>query len=119
MLCSRFSSALRDASAMEWTTALEEFSQWLRAGNRTEGTIKTQCWWIRNLQGTHPRRSPVTITAGDVASWLASHDWAPVTRKSALASVRRFFYWMHLRGHRADDPTRSLLSIKTPRLKAR
>lgn len=105
--------------AQPWTEALKHFSYWLAAAGRRPGTIRTRTWWIANLAKNTPGATPTTITTTQISTWLANPDWCPATRKSALASIRRFYHWLTSTDQRPDDPTKALLSIKVPRRRAR
>lgn len=100
-------------------TRITDFLDWLRAGGQTPGTVNTRRWWITRAAGDLSPTTPETVTATQLTGWLANASWGPSTRKSALASLRRFFRWMRLAGHREDDPTALMLSITVPRHRAR
>ncbi|WP_160119501.1 tyrosine-type recombinase/integrase [Kocuria rhizophila] len=102
-----------------WSTALTGFSTWMRAASRSESTIALRVYWIRRLAQSTAADSPATITEEQITDWLAQGCWKPATRKSALASVRRFFTWMALYHHRASNPTACLLNVPAPCYRAR
>lgn len=102
-----------------WTPALEGFTTWMRAASRAESTIALRTYWITRLAEAYPASTPATITEEQIAIWLATGNWKPVTRKSALTSISRFFTWMDLYHHREHNPTTRLQSIPTPTYRAR
>lgn len=104
---------------MTWTTYINLFSEWLRAGARAESTINSRRRWVQHLARAQPDSDPLTITGEEILAWLSWPDWAPATRKSAQVSIRRFFTFMTTNGYRADDPTTALLSIRIPKYTAR
>ncbi|MCP3425844.1 tyrosine-type recombinase/integrase [Rothia sp. AR01] len=104
---------------MSWSTATTRFAHWLEAAGRTRGTITTRLWWINHLRQSLNDQPPTSIRPEQISAWLANPDWSPSTRKSALASARRFFHWMRVADARPDDPTEHLLNVTVPRRRAR
>lgn len=102
-----------------WMPHITGFLDWLRAGGQTPGTVQTRSWWITRAARDLSPTPPETVTAAELTAWLANPSWGPSTRKSALATLRRFFRWMLLAGRREDDPTTLMLSITVPRHRAR
>ena len=102
-----------------WSDALTGFSTWMRAASRSESTITLRLYWIRRLAESTGAESPTTITEQEITTWLAQGCWKPATRKSALASIRRFFTWMALYDHRPTNPTACLLNVPAPCYRAR
>lgn len=102
-----------------WSDALTGFSNWMRAASRSESTITLRLYWIRRLAESTGAESPTTITEEQITTWLAQGCWKPATRKSALASIRRFFTWMDLYNHRPTNPTACLLNVPAPCYRAR
>lgn len=106
-------------SPLTWNAALTGFSTWMRAASRSESTITLRVYWIRRLAESTGAESPATITEQQITAWLAQGCWKPATRKSALASIRRFFTWMDLYNHRPTNPTACLLNVSAPCYRAR
>ncbi|QRZ61821.1 tyrosine-type recombinase/integrase [Rothia sp. ZJ932] len=102
-----------------WEIQISLFTRWLQAAGRTESTIKTRLYWLNVLQHSYPNHDWETLTHEELSIWLSNPNWQPATRKAALASVRRFYHYLEITGSRLDNPTKLLLSIKTPRYKAR
>lgn len=94
---------------------MQQFSTWLRAAGRSPGTVQLRAWWISKLAQDCAPAEPGTITPEEILAWGARHDWAPNTRRSARAAVKRFFWWARATGLRADDPSDLLLSVQVPR----
>lgn len=55
---------------------------------------------------------PAAVTDDDLIAWLAREDWAPNTRRCALASLRVFFGWLHATGRRDDNPAATLPNVR-------
>ncbi|WP_162627116.1 tyrosine-type recombinase/integrase [Kocuria sp. BT304] len=91
----------------------------MRAASRSESTITLRLYWLRRLAESTGAASPTTITEQQITAWMAQGCWKPATRKSALASIRRFFTWMALYNHRTTNPTVCLLSVPAPCYRAR
>lgn len=104
---------------LTWSVALTGFSTWMRAASRSESTIALRVYWIRRLAESTGAEFPATITEQQITTWLAQGSWKPATRKSALASLRRFFTWMDLYKHRPANPTTCLLNVTSPCYRAR
>lgn len=104
---------------LTWAPHLTNFNNWLLAAGRQPSTITTRNRWLTLLAKTYPQHTPLTITHQDISSWLANPNWKPASKKSALASTRRFFHYLEITGTRPDNPTKLFLSVKVPRGKAR
>lgn len=102
-----------------WTELIPLFNTWLTAAARTPSTIDTRNRWLTLLAKTYPQETPLTLTETHIQNWIATPHWKPASRKSALASVRRFYHYLEITGIREDNPTKLLLSVKVPRGKAR
>ncbi|ROZ62082.1 hypothetical protein EDL96_11520 [Kocuria soli] len=108
-------STQSDRIPPSWRQAVEQFSTWLTAAGRSQGTVNLRVWWITKLAVDCAPAAPSTITSEEILSWGARHDWSPNTRRSARAALKRFFYWARVTGIRADDPSELLLSVQVPR----
>lgn len=102
-----------------WQTPVSQFNNWLLAAGRQPSTIQTRTRWINSLIRTYPDKTPFTISTEEIQTWLANPDWKPASRKGALASVRRFFHYLEITEQRTKNPTKTLLSVKTPRYQSR
>lgn len=100
--------------AAEWNDALADFSVWLKAGGLAPGTIQLRCWWIAHLAHYSAPAGPWDISPQQILQWASAHDWQPNTRRSARAAVRRFYQWARLLGHRMDNPSEPMLSVRLP-----
>lgn len=101
-----------------WADALTGFAQWLQAAGRTERTIETRLRWLSTLAQA-VSSTPTEVSSSEITCWLANPQWKPNSRRSALASARRFFHYLKVTGRRPDNPTEILLPIRVPRAKAR
>lgn len=60
--------------------------------------------------------APELVDHGQVTEWLAGHDrWTPSTRATYHASLRAWFRWLVLHGHRVDNPMDLLAKPRRPR----
>lgn len=102
------------------TELLASFETWLLASDRGDGTIALRMRYARDLA----RNVDITTCTIDDLERIMARRRAlePETRKSQLATWRVLFGWAHKRGHRGDDPTAEIPSIripvKTPRVAA-
>lgn len=101
-------------SAHEWTTAIDEFTTWLRAGGQSPGTLRLRRWGLNKLAEETSPHTPWELATEDLQRWISNPAWSPNTRKSARATIRRFYQWAQATQRRADDPAALLLSIRIP-----
>lgn len=106
-------------NATSWAPTIQAFMQWLLAAGRQPSTVYTRTRWLSLLSQAYPQATPATITTGQLQEWLSNPRWKPATKKNALGTVRRFFYYLEITGTRPENPARLLLSVKVPRGKAR
>lgn len=107
------------ATEIAWINSTERWARWLAAGGRSPGTIRLRMHYLGVLAGRYRARLPETLTTDDLTDVLCTPTWSPEARKSARASFRSYFGWMHDTGRREDDPTVALQSIPVPRGKPR
>lgn len=92
---------------------LDEFERWLLASDRLDSTIALRMRHVRDLAAQHPDLMAVTQT--DLTDTMAARRrLSPETRKSQLSSWRLFYGWAHKSGHRQDNPTVDIRSIRIP-----
>ncbi|WP_272879221.1 tyrosine-type recombinase/integrase [Rothia nasimurium] len=106
-------------NATSWAPTIQAFTQWLLAAGRQPSTVYTRTRWLSLLSQAYPQATPATITTVQLQEWLSNPRWKPATKKNALGTVRRFFYYLEITGTRPENPARLLLSVKVPRGKAR
>lgn len=91
---------------------LAAFHTWLLASDRGDGTIALRMRYARDLAS---QVDLTTATIDDLEQIMARRRFLePETRKSQLATWRILFGWAHKRGHRTDDPTAEIPSIRVP-----
>lgn len=98
-----------------WTFYIAAYTTWLQAAGRRPRTIETRVYWVRRLAQDHPNQVPESLTATQLAAWLAKPTWSPVTKKSALVSVRGLYRYLKTTGVITQAPTDQLLSVAVPR----
>lgn len=84
-------------------TLLEEWGLWMRAVGRSEATVGTRTRAIRALAVHRQLDDPATVTASDLAAWLADCR-TPWTRCTYWGSAHAWCGWLIGEGVRADDP---------------
>lgn len=95
-------------------TQIQRFSEYLRAGGRSESTIKLRRSHL--VAAAKHLKSPLEkATAIDLISYLSGQEWKASTRRSHRASITLFFAWLHDNGHRADNPAARIPSVMQPR----
>lgn len=101
-------------ASKQWSRDIDDFSTWLRAAGQAEGTIRLRRWGLLKLAEHAAPAGPRDITADVLHSWVANPSWSPNSRKSARATIRRFFQWENATQRRPDDPAALLLGVKIP-----
>jgi integrase len=91
---------------------LDGWVQWMQAAGRRDLTIYARRSQVRNMIAGGV--DPLTCTEADILEYLAGKDWKPATRATVRAGAKSFFQWMKSAGHREDDPSRNLPSIRVP-----
>lgn len=71
---------------------IDDFVSALRARGLRRETIKTRRHYVERALETLGRR-PETWTRKGLEDYLAGHNWAPATRRSAHASIKSFLVW--------------------------
>lgn len=98
---------------MTISDTLKQWSDFMRAGNLSGGTVK--------LRISHIRRCLLdldievqNVTEDDLIGWLSGHEWSASTRRSARSSLRSFWSWAARRGL-CDDVAADLPRTAVPR----
>jgi integrase len=97
----------------EWAELIDDFLTWLSAGGRSPGTAHLRRLWLMRYARVAPA-SPADTTTEHLAAFLSSSDWAPETRRSAVASLRNLFRWAVRAGRLKSDPTLLLATVRAP-----
>jgi integrase len=95
-----------------WPQLIDDYSTHLRACGRSPETVRTRLSYLRRWAAHCPAADEAAPLMAE--QWLASHDWAPETLKSARGTLVGFYAW------REDATGRSygmhrLGSVKVPR----
>lgn len=94
-----------------WATLLVAFDIYLRAANRSSGTIRLYDYRISDLALQVPRPSDVTA---DLLLERLARATAAETKKSIRTAYRAFFSWAKQTGGLAGDPSANLPPITVP-----
>jgi integrase len=97
-----------------WGEEIEQHLQWMRAGAVSDGTARCRRYYLERLAAVHGDCSPWDLTTDDLARFVGQPGWGAETRKSARASLRRFYGWAHLTRRITDDPAMRLPSVRVP-----
>lgn len=98
-----------------WDQVTAEWERWMRAAHRPDTTIKLRTYQLRRFADCHRDRDPWSLTLGDLADWLGTHEWKAETMRSYRACLRSFYAWGVLVGHVEDSPAKLLPAIHPPR----
>lgn len=96
-----------------WSQPVADWLTWLRAGARTESTVRTRRDHLFHLAQLHA--DPWAVTEGDLSRWLSRSDWTPATKRSKRATARSFYAWAHRLGHIGTDPAGDLDPVRQRR----
>lgn len=95
-----------------WQHAIDEWTRWLEAGQKSRATVYQRRWQLRRLAEAYPRRSPWKLDLDDLIRWLAGHGWAPETTKSASSALKSFYKWGQLTDRTKRNPAEKLPAVK-------
>lgn len=96
-----------------WLTPTGDFLDALRAGGRTDQTIRTREDHLLRFSADHA--DPWRVTPGDLARWLSREDWSPATKRAYRSTLRGFYSWAQRRGHVVTSPARDLDPVRQRR----
>jgi integrase/recombinase XerC len=96
-----------------WTTALDDFTAWMRAAGRAPGTIRLRRLQLLDLAREYA--DPWTVTGDALTRWLSNADWKAETRKSHRAAARTFYDWAVRTDRLSTSPADILDPVKIPR----
>lgn len=91
--------------------SIAEYAEYLTACGHPAGTVEQYTGWPRRLL-RDTGADTADVTSAHLVGWLASHDWAPNTRRKAMQGLRLFFAWALATGRRDDDPTAVLKPVR-------
>lgn len=90
---------------------LTKFRAWYLCQGRAAGSVYGRYRYLARLASEHDL---ATVTADQLLTWLASHDWAPETRKSAREALILFYGWGVKHGLREDNPMAEIAPTRIP-----
>lgn len=102
----------------EWSRELIKYVSWLRAGGKSENSIKLRSYQVRRFAHT-ARVLPYEVTTEVLTDYMGSHDWGNDTKRSHRAGLVSFYTWAHASGSIDHNPAALLPTVKTPMGKAR
>lgn len=102
-------------SSLTWEDAAEQWATYLRAADRSAGTIRLRQSHLRRLARDHRDYRPADLTAQQLLEWLAAPSWSGDTRRSHRATIAGFYGWMTSTGYITVNPAAALPSGKARR----
>jgi integrase len=91
---------------------VDAWVDWLAGANLSPNTLKIR----RMLALVYIEAlDPLTVTPAQLSHFLATRPGHAWSKSGYLSTLRGFHRWLHLTGHRADDPAAGLPAIRTPR----
>lgn len=98
--------------------ALEKWGDYLTAAGRPATTRTLRLYHLSRLAADYPA-GPASVDVDELVTWLASHDWAPNTRRSYRASLRAYWAWANATGRQNTSPAALLPVVTIPRSQPR
>lgn len=89
---------------------LEQFATWLSAANQSPGTIRQRVGILSQLSAR--LGSLLVATEKDLLEFISSGSVRTETRRTRLATLRKFYRWAFKRGLMQSNPAEDLPSIK-------
>ena len=81
----------------EWSTALDRWELYLRAGGRSERTVETRIRHVRQVARGLGTASPRDVDTDMLMRYLGRQRWAAETRHGYYESLRLFYRWLYPR----------------------
>ncbi len=97
---------------VRWCQHVDTWLNWLRSAGRPPSTLYLRKSQLRRLAEAHPDAAPWSLTAEDLANWIASHRWDNDTIRSHRSALRSFYAWGVSSGRTAVNPAYGLPSVK-------
>lgn len=82
----------------EWSTALDRWELYLRAGGRSERTVETRIRHVRQVARGLGTASPRDVDTDMLMRYLGRQRWAAETRHGYYESLRLFYRWLYPKG---------------------
>ena len=82
----------------EWSTALDRWELYLRAGGRSERTVETRIRHVRQVARGLGTASPHDVDTDMLMRYLGRQRWAAETRHGYYESLRLFYRWLYPKG---------------------
>lgn len=98
-----------------WRSALEGWTNALKAAGRSSATIETRAEHIRRFSRQTGAGAPGLVSRTRLTDWAGSHDWAVETRRGIYNSLRGFYRWALETGVVSDDITDALPVVRPKR----
>lgn len=102
-----------------WGPWIDRYRQHLDAAQASPDTIATRVGHVVAFARQHPASDPLTVGHDQLVAWVGDRTRKPRSAYSIRASLRGFFRWLALHGHRPDDPAAALPPIRLPRSRPR
>lgn len=95
-----------------WEDSAQKWATYLRAADRSPGTIRLRLSHLRRLAKAHRGMAPAEVTAEHLTAWLADENWSGDTRRSHRATLVGYYGWLTSTGHIDVNPAAALPSAK-------
>ncbi|WP_431818624.1 tyrosine-type recombinase/integrase [Gordonia jacobaea] len=101
----------------EWAMWIEDFRRYMRAGGRTEHSVRTRLEHLKALARALDPLVPSEVVLDDLIDYLAERDdWKPETRRNIRGSLRAFYEWaVEADGRLTINPAQRLPRVKPGR----
>lgn len=101
-----------------WAAPLTKYLSWLRAGGKSEKTVKLRSYQVRRFART-THTDPFNVTTEQLTDYMGAHAWGGNAKRSHRAGLVSFYTWAHASGRIDHNPARLLPTVRTPAGKPR
>lgn len=95
-----------------WSKELVAYISWLRAGGKSENSVKLRSYQIRRFAHT-TKACPYTVDNDVLTDYMGSHQWGTDTKRSHRAGLVSFYTWAHASGRIDHNPAALLPTVRT------
>ncbi|WP_172193492.1 tyrosine-type recombinase/integrase [Actinomyces faecalis] len=96
---------------LPWREPLGAWRAAMVAAGASHQTLRVRTYWITAL-ARHTGTGPWDVTDDALIAWAGRTAWSSETRRSAYASVRKFYDWALRAGRTSHDPSTALPRVR-------
>lgn len=97
-----------------WKHDLDAWLSWLKASGKPRTTLTVRHVQLRKLAHAFPTSPPWSLSADQLAGWMAGHEWKPETLSSYRTALRTFWAWGITTGRTERNEAALLPAVRVP-----